>query len=91
MRISTTQASIKLIGANGQIALGKQFAERQVLVEKEPGVWPIRTVTVIPDNELLVHHPQAFADIENALAWAEADAPDHTNLDAVVSEIRNAS
>jgi hypothetical protein len=31
---------VKVIGTNGQISLGKQFAGRQVLVEeREPGVW----------------------------------------------------
>ena len=89
MRTSATQASLKLIGANGQISLGKQFAGRQVLVEEqEPGVWLVRTVTVIPDNERWAHRPRASADIESALAWAEANAPDDTHLDGVLSEIR---
>ena len=44
--------TVKVIAANGQISLGKQFAGRQVLVEEhETGVWLIRTATVIPDNE----------------------------------------
>ena len=54
MTALTTPLSIKVIGANGQISLGKQFAGRQVLVEEqEPGVWLVRTATVIPDNERL--------------------------------------
>ena len=49
MTTLTTPLSIKVIGANGQISLGKQFAGRQVLVEEqEPGVWLVRTATVIP-------------------------------------------
>ncbi len=52
MAVMTNQSSVKVIGANGQISLGKQFAGRQVLVEDwEPGVWRVRTVTVVPDNE----------------------------------------
>ena len=39
--------SVKVVGANGQISLGKQFAGRQVLVEEqEPGVWLVRSATV---------------------------------------------
>ena len=34
MTIPTPHASVKVIGANGQISLGKQFAGRQVLVEE---------------------------------------------------------
>lgn len=67
--------TVKVIGANGQISLGKQFAGRQVLVEEqESGVWLIRTATVIPDNERWLHEPQAAADLERAVAWA-ADHP----------------
>lgn len=50
MAATANQPSVKIIGANGQISLGKQFAGRQVLVEeREPGVWLVRTATVIPD------------------------------------------
>jgi hypothetical protein len=66
--------SVKVVGANGQISIGKQFAGRQVLVEeREPGVWMVRTATVIPDNERWLHEPQAAADLRSALAWAEAN------------------
>lgn len=63
--------TVKVIGANGQISLGKQFAGRQVLVqEQEPGVWLIRTATVIPDNERWLHEPQAASDLARAVAWS---------------------
>jgi hypothetical protein len=53
--------TVKFIGANGQISLGKQFAGRQVLVEeREPGVWLIRTATVVPDNELWLRQPKGI-------------------------------
>ena len=52
MALLPLHTSVKVVGANGQISLGKQFAGRQVLVEeREPGVWMVRTATVIPDNE----------------------------------------
>ncbi len=54
-------STVKVIGSNGQISLGKQFAGKQVLVEEqEPGVWMIRTAQVIPDNERWIHEPEAF-------------------------------
>ena len=41
--------TVKVVGTNGQISLGKQYAGRHVLVEEsEPGVWTVRTATVIP-------------------------------------------
>ena len=63
-----TKTSVKIVGSNGQISLGKEFAGRQVLVEEqEPGVWLVRTAMVIPENELWLHQPQARAELERAL------------------------
>jgi hypothetical protein len=70
------RATVKVVGQNGQISLGKEFAGRQVLVEeREPGVWLIRTAKVIPENELWLHQPQASQDLERALAWALQNPP----------------
>jgi hypothetical protein len=89
MATVATQPSVKVIGANGQISLGKQFAGRQVLVEEqEPGVWLVRTATVIPDNERWLHQPQAAADLQNALAWAKDNPPGDANLDSVMEKLR---
>ena len=84
------QASVKVIGANGQIFLGKQFAGRQVLVEEpEPGVWLVRTATVVPDNERWLHTPQAAADIQSALTWAQAHPPSDANVDAMLEGLHD--
>ena len=62
---------IKSIGSSGQISLGKEYAGRQVLVENpEPGVWVIRTATVIPDNEKWMYTPAVKKNLTAALAWA---------------------
>lgn len=88
MTVMTTQPSVKVIGANGQISLGKQFAGRQVLVEEcEPGVWLVRTATVVPDNERWLHQPQAAADLQNALAWAQANPPADATADATLEKL----
>lgn len=64
-------SQVKVVGLNGQISLGKQYAGRQVLVEeREPGVWLVRTATVIPDNERWMHEPQAASDLQTALSWS---------------------
>lgn len=88
MAATTSQPSVKVIGANGQISLGKQFAGRQVLVEeREPGVWLVRTATVIPDNERWLHEPQATANLQNALDWAQANPPTDTNADVLLEQL----
>lgn len=64
--------TLKVIGSNGQISLGKQFAGRQVLVEEqEPGVWLVRTATVIPDNERWLHQGQAATDWHRCTATTD--------------------
>ncbi|SJM93212.1 conserved hypothetical protein [Crenothrix polyspora] len=74
MTRTVSQPSIKIIGANGQISLGKQYAEKQVLVEQQDQVvWLIRTATVIPDNERWLQQPQSAADLQQALNWAQAN------------------
>jgi len=90
MTTLTALPCVKVIGANGQISLGKQFAGRQVLVEEqEPGVWLVRTATVIPDNERWLHEPQAATDLARALDWAKANAPRDTDMDAVSAKLAN--
>lgn len=67
--------AVKVVGANGQISLGKQYAGRQVLVEeREAGVWLIRTATVVPDNEQWLREDSALRDLRRALDWAQAHA-----------------
>lgn len=89
MAATATQPSVKIIGANGQISLGKQFAGRQVLVEeKEPGVWLVRTATVVPDNERWLHEPQAAAQLQEALAWTQDNPPTDRKAAAVLEKLR---
>jgi len=90
MAAVATQPSVKVIGANGQISLGKQFAGRQVLVEEqEPGVWLVRTATVIPDNEHWLHQPQAATDLQNALAWSQGNPPVDANVDTLLEKLND--
>lgn len=71
MATTVHSPTVKVVGSNGQISLGKQYAGRQVLVEeREPGVWLVRTATVIPDNEHWLHESPAAADLHAAMAWA---------------------
>ena len=71
MTTLSAKESIKVIGASGQISLGKEYAGRTVLVEeREPGVWHIRTARVVPDNERWLT-PEAREKIVRAVAWAE--------------------
>ena len=86
---SAIRSSVQVIDANGQISLGKQFAGRQVLVEeREPGVWLVRTVTVVPDNERWLHEPQATAQLDEALGWTQNNPPTDRKAGAVLEKLR---
>ena len=75
---------VKSIGTIGQISLGKEHAGRKVLVENpEPGVWIIRTATIIPDNEHWLHEPALKKSIGKALAWASKKPAKESNLAAL--------
>jgi hypothetical protein len=74
---------VKRVGASGQISLGKEFAGRTVLVDSsEPGVWVIKTAQTIPDAELWLHHPEAAARLDRAMA-AISQPPQPADLDAL--------
>lgn len=60
----------------------------QVLVEEqEPGVWLVRTATVIPDNEIWLHQPKVASDLQNAFSWAQTNTPTDTNIDILLEKL----
>jgi hypothetical protein len=66
------KSQVKTIGAGGQIYLGKEFAGQHVLVtQTEPGVWRIKTASVIPHDELWMHTPENAARIDEGLKQLE--------------------
>ena len=68
--------SIKTIGSNGQISLGKEYAGKSVLVDEiEPGVWIVKIGQFIPDSERWMHEPAAKAKLDEAIRWAETTQP----------------
>ena len=79
---SKSLPSLKVVGSNGQISLGKQYAGRPVLIEeREPGVWLIKTATVIPDDQKWFWEPENLKKVREAMAWAQANPPRETNWD----------
>src|SRR5258705_9712336 len=86
-----SKVSVKVIGSNGQISLGKEFAGRQVLVEeREPGVWLVRTALVVPQNELWLHQPEAHEQLLRALEWAQRHHPEESDPGVILKGLENA-
>lgn len=70
------KSTLKVVGANGQISLGKHLAGRQVQVEEyEDDSVRILPGTFVPDNERWLHEPEVKNSLERAIAWAEKNPP----------------
>lgn len=81
-------AVIKTVGQSGQIALGKAYAGRHVLMDElEPGVWLVKLGEFIPDSERWLHAPDVKAELDEAIAWAESHPALETDLDALVKRL----
>lgn len=73
--------AVKTIGASGQIALGKQYAGRHVLIEEiEEGVWVVKLGDFIPDSERWLHEPESSRSLDDAIRWAEKTPPGKSDL-----------
>lgn len=82
---------VKLIGVNGQISLGKEFAGKMVMVDQiEEGTWIIKCGEFIPDSEKWLYQGNTIAKIDSALDWASQHKA-LENFEEVISGIENAS
>lgn len=76
--------SIKTIGRNGQISLGKEYAGKTVQVEEiEDGVWIVKTGEFIPNGERWLRASEVAEPLSEAIRWAEENPPGETDLDAL--------
>jgi hypothetical protein len=90
--LANSTGGVKVVGANGQISLGKQFAGTTVLVEeREPGVWLVRAATVIPDNERWLQQPAAASDLHRALDWSRSNPAAETRIEELPKELNEAA
>lgn len=84
----TATTQVKVVGVNGQISLGKQYAGRQVLLEEsEAGVWLIRTATVVPDNERWLHTPENLSRLAASEQWAMNNPARSDNTDEILQRL----
>lgn len=71
-----THLQVKVIGTNGQVSLGKEFAGKMVLIDKiNDDTWIIKSGAFIPDSEKWLYQNNNLAKIEKALKWAEKNKP----------------
>jgi hypothetical protein len=69
-------ATVKTIGASGQISLGKEYAGRHVLIDEvERGLWVVKLGDFIPESERWLHEPSVSRSLDRAVSWAEKNPP----------------
>lgn len=70
-----SQPTVKIVGANGQVSLGKEFAGKMILIDQvDAGTWIIKSGEFIPDSEKWLHRVQDATKLDKALEWAERNA-----------------
>ena len=82
----------KIVGASGQISIGKQYAGQQVIIEEiEPGEWRIQTAITIPRSQAWVHSKAVQTELDQALDWAAKNPPKKTAVSALSKKLGVAS
>lgn len=80
---------VKVIGANGQVSLGKEFAGKMILIDKiDDATWIIKTGEFIPDSEKWLYQNDNLAKLDEAIQWAKKNKP-RDNFAELVKEIEN--
>ncbi len=81
--------TIKRVGANGQISLGKKYADRQVSVtELDDGTIVLKPGKFIPDNESWLYANNGEARVDKAIKWHERTTR-RDNYDEIVEKLEN--
>lgn len=67
---------VKMVGSNGQLSLGKEFAGKMVIiVQINDGTWIIKSGEFVPDSEKWLYQKDHLPKLEKALDWAENNKP----------------
>ena len=74
--MSLHHPQVKVVGINGQVSLGKEFAGKTVLIDQiDEATWVIKAGTFVPESEKWLYQGKNLVKLENALEWAEKNAP----------------
>lgn len=81
---------VKIIGINGQVSLGKEFAGKMVLIDQvDEGTWIIKSGEFVPDSEKWLYQSDHLSKLDKALKWAEKNKPTD-NFEKLASKVEHA-
>jgi len=85
----TQHQQVKVIGGNGQLSLGKEFAGQMVLIDQlDNGTWLIKTGEFIANSEKWLYRGDSLARLDKALSWAAKNKPTD-NFDEIAKKVEN--
>jgi len=80
---------VKVVGNNGQLSLGKEFAGQMVLIDQlDKGTWLIKKGEFIADSEKWLYQGHNLAKLDQALSWAENNRPSE-NFESIAKKVEN--
>ncbi|RYE04943.1 MAG: hypothetical protein EOP33_08015 [Rickettsiaceae bacterium] len=80
--MTSAQQQVRVIGINGQLSLGKEFAGQMVLIDQlDNGTWLIKKGEFIADSERWLYQADNSAKLDRALIWAENNQPQNNFAD----------
>lgn len=81
--------AIKIVGTNGQISIGKEYAGKAVSIDQvSEGVWIIKSGEFIPDSERWLHEEKHLRKLNKALDWANKNPP-KDNFESLAKKVNN--
>ena len=85
----TQHQQVKVIGGNGQLSLGKEFAGQMVLIDQlDNGTWLIKTGEFIANSEKWLYQGDSLVRLDKALSWAVKNKPTD-NFDEIAKKVEN--
>lgn len=86
------QTQIKIIGQNGQLTLGKNYAGKMVSVDYDDDthVWVIKAGEFIPESQKWLHTGDNLSKLNRALEWAKEHEP-CDNFEQFAQEVEKCS
>ena len=82
-------STIKQVGMNGQVSLGKEYAGKQIQISKlDNGTLIIKPGRFIPDNEQWLHKEDNMKRLNKAVQWVETTSR-RENFVEIIKKIEN--
>ncbi len=83
------KTQVKIVGANGQLSLGKEFAGQMVLIDQiDASSWFIKAGKFIPHSEHWLYQNGNEEKLDRALEWAEKNEP-KDNFKMLIQRMEN--